>query len=179
MMYSSKEMEEKAILETAAKMCAAARTAPKGKGVDTIETLVLTGDEKEALAQKMLEISEREFPGQADIFARDAGNLRASAAIVLIGVRKNFMGLTYCSYCGFENCGACAKAGARCAFDWINLGIALSSAAAVAADARIDNRIMYTVGKAASEMGYTEDKTVLWHGIPLSTSGKSIYFDRG
>ena len=41
----------------------------------------------------------------------------------------------------------------------------------------MDNRIMYTIGKAAEEMGYTEEK-VLWHGIPLSISGKSIFFDR-
>lgn len=46
MKYEAGQMEEQAILETAAKMCAAARTAPKAKGLDRIVTLVLTGAEK-------------------------------------------------------------------------------------------------------------------------------------
>ena len=50
-------------------------------------------------------------------------------------------------------------------------------AAAAAADERVDSRIMYTVGKAAEEMGYVEGP-VIWHGIPLSVTGKSIFFDR-
>lgn len=33
-------------------MCAAARTAPKAHGKDTMHTLILTGDEKEQLAEK-------------------------------------------------------------------------------------------------------------------------------
>lgn len=41
----------------------------------------------------------------------------------------------------------------------------------------VDNRIMFSVGKAAAEMGYAEN--VLWLGIPISISGKSIFFDRG
>ena len=60
-MYESEYMEEKAALQTAAKMCAAARTAPKGHGKDTLHTLVLTGDEKERLAQKMEEVGLREM----------------------------------------------------------------------------------------------------------------------
>lgn len=50
MRYASRELEEKGILDTAARMCAAARTAPKGRGIDRIETVVLTGEEKEAAA---------------------------------------------------------------------------------------------------------------------------------
>ena len=53
MRYDSDEMERQAILATAARMCAAARTAPKAKGVDNILTMVLTGEEKKALAEKM------------------------------------------------------------------------------------------------------------------------------
>ena len=39
MLYQSDYMEEKAILQTAARMCAAARTAPKAHGRDTLHTL--------------------------------------------------------------------------------------------------------------------------------------------
>lgn len=53
MLYQSEYMEEQAILQTAARMCAAARTAPKAYGKDTLHTIVLTGEEKEKLAQKM------------------------------------------------------------------------------------------------------------------------------
>lgn len=34
MRHTSRELEEKSILDTAARMCAAARTAPKGRGID-------------------------------------------------------------------------------------------------------------------------------------------------
>jgi uncharacterized ferredoxin-like protein len=59
----------------------------------------------------------------------------------------------------------------------IDLGIALGSAVSIAADDRIDNRIMYSIGKAVAEMNYAED-SVVWHGIPISLSGKNIFFDR-
>ena len=36
MQYSAQQMEEQAVLAAAAKMCAAARTAPKAKGLDRI-----------------------------------------------------------------------------------------------------------------------------------------------
>ena len=59
----------------------------------------------------------------------------------------------------------------------IDLGIALGSAVSIAADYRVDNRIMYSIGKAAAEMKYADD-SVVWHGIPISISGKNIFFDR-
>ena len=84
MKYEAGQMEEQAILETAAKMCAAARTAPKAKGLDRIVTLVLTGAEKDALADKMHEVANREFGDTPSTFHRDAENLRAAAAVVLL-----------------------------------------------------------------------------------------------
>ena len=65
MIYTSMEMAEKAVLEIASLMCAAARTAPKATGRDTIFTMVLTGEEKEALAMKMEEIGETYFSESA------------------------------------------------------------------------------------------------------------------
>jgi len=178
MIYTSLQMEEQAILMTANRMCAAARTAPKARGVDNILTLVLTGKEKDVLADKMDEIWMREFDQNIGHFPRDANNLRSSQAVVLIGVKRHYSGLPYCSFCGFENCGECQKSGARCAFNTIDLGIALCSAATVACDDRVDNRMMFSVGKAAEEMNYSTEDTVLWHGIPISISGKNVFFDR-
>ena len=177
MKATAQQMEEQAALATAARMCAAARTAPKAKGIDRIVTLVLTGAEKDALADKMHEVARREFGDAPSTFHRDAENLRAAAAVVLIGSKPMQRGLAYCSLCGFASCAACREAGGRCCFDGIDLGIALGSAVSVAADERVDSRIMYTIGKAAEEMGY-EEGPVIWHGIPLSVTGKSPFFDR-
>ena len=52
MLYESDYLEEQAALHTAEKMCAAARTAPKAHGKDTMHTRVLTGDEKEQLRKR-------------------------------------------------------------------------------------------------------------------------------
>lgn len=175
MIYQSRQMEEQAALATAAHMCAAARTAPKATGKDVVHTLVLTGEEKAALADKMIEIGKRD--GVEGWMTRDAENLRASQAVVLIGVKRSYRGVRNCSFCGFENCGACKNAGANCAMMYIDLGIALSSAAQAAAMGKVDNRIMLSIGKAAMEMPYT-DEDVLWHGIPLSVTGKNGFFDR-
>ena len=54
--------------------------------------------------------------------------------------------------------------------------IALSSAVTVAADEHIDNRIMFSIGRAAMDMEYIPD--VAWQGIPLNVSGKNIFFGR-
>ena len=177
MIYHSEQIEEKAIMNTASRMCAAARTAPKAKGIDNIITMVLSGTEKDALADKMDEIGNREFEGESNIFPRDANNLRTAQVVVLVGVQQTYVGLKFCSFCGFENCDRCKEAGGRCAYNMLNLGIALGSAVSIAADDRVDNRIMYSIGKAASEMNYTDD-SIVWHGIPISISGKNPFFDR-
>lgn len=178
MLYRSEEMENNALLEAAARMCAAARTAPKAKGIDQICTLVLTGEEKEALVRKMEEIGERKFPdGGKSWMLRDADNVRRAQAVVLIGTKSGYRGVANCGFCGFSDCAGCEAAGGNCAFHFIDLGIAIGSAVSTAADLRVDSRIMMSIGKAAMEMGYQEEE-VLWQGIPVSISGKNIFFDR-
>lgn len=178
MLYESDYLEEQAALHTAEKMCAAARTAPKAHGKDTMHTLVLTGDEKEQLAKKMEEFGSREMGDKMNTwYSRDAANIRRAHAVVLIGTEQTYRGVPHCDYCGFDNCGNCKNAGGNCTFAYIDLGIAVSSAAMAAAMDTVDTRIMFSVGKAAAEMGYAEN--VLWLGIPISISGKSIFFDRG
>lgn len=179
MIYEEKQLEEEAVRYTAARMCAAARTAPKGNGVDNILTAVLTGKDKEALADKMDEIGARDFGKEkaAVWYGRDAANIRAAQAVVLIGARESYRGVPHCGLCGFGGCGACQEAGGRCAFTYIDLGIAVSSAAETAALDKADNRIMFSAGRAAEEAGYCGDN-VRWLGIPVSLSGKNIFFDR-
>jgi uncharacterized ferredoxin-like protein len=102
----------------------------------------------------------------------------ASHVVVVLGVRNNPLGLSHCSYCGFEDCAATIKAGANCAFNVTDLGIAVGSAVSVAADHRFDNRVMFSIGKAAIALKYLPEDVRVAYGIPLSTSGKSIFFDR-
>ena len=176
MIYTSEESERAAILQVARGMLAAARTAPKACGIDNIETLILDGAEKDKLADVMRKIGEEEdFP----TFIRDAGNVDNSSCVALLAVRNSPIGLKSCGLCGFGNCAGATKAGASCNFNVTDLGIATGSAAAMAADNRIDNRIMWTAGTAAIRMGLFSEKVRVCYGIPLSARGKSVYYDRG
>ena len=65
-----------------------------------------------------------------------------------------------------------------CAYDNMDLGIAVGSAASVAADCRIDNRVMFSAGRAALSLGTMGGDVKVILAIPLSAGGKSPYFDR-
>ncbi|MBR3374435.1 MAG: ferredoxin, partial [Firmicutes bacterium] len=140
MIKNMEDTKRDAILAVADLMAAAAMTAPKGSGKDTIRTAIITGEDKDRLRDKMLKLGE--YTGQL-IFTRDSGNVDNSVAVVLIGCTGNYFGLDMCGMCGFENCRECRNAGARCVFTVSDLGIAVGSAVSVAADHRIDNRVMY------------------------------------
>lgn len=177
MIYRSEQAEQEAVLMTAARMCAAARTAPKTHGVDKIRTMVVTGEEKEALAAKMEEIGAREAGTDVEAwFRRDAANVRGAQAVVLLGVSKMPRGVASCDFCGFPDCAACKGAGATCGFVYVDLGVAAGSAVSTAAQDKVDSRIMFSVGKAAQEMDFVPKG--IWLGIPVCASGKNIFFDR-
>ncbi len=175
MMITSEQAEQNGLLQAAQAMCVAARTAPKAKGADFLSTAILTGKEKEALACEMERVGRELSYG---FFLRDAANVRQSGAVVLIGTHYGSRGLgSGCARCGFDGCADCEKAGGTCVFAPLDLGIAVGAAVSVAADARIDNRIMYSIGRAANALGLL-DGAPLVMGIPLSVSGKSPFFDR-
>ena len=176
MLYTSKEAEQAAILQVANEMCAAIRTAPKTKGQDYLDCCIVTGKKQAELAQKMEELSKAY---DAAFLMRDAGNIRSSSAVVLVGVKNVCRGLNkLCGYCGFDDCAACTEAGAECVYGPIDLGIAVGSATAVASAAHIDNRVMFSAGRAAMELGYLGSDYGCMLAIPLSVSGKSPFFDR-
>jgi len=179
----SKDAEREAILETARLMLIAARTAPKTAGIDDVLTLIVYGEEKDAVAEKMEKIAEER---KIEEFNRDAKNVRDSEAVILIGVRGDKSIGFDCGSCGHENCKEFDEtkkklgrdfAGPTCIFKALDLGIALSSAAKTAGILNADNRIMYRVGTAALKLKLLPGSTVIM-GIPLSAKGKSIYFDR-
>ena len=150
---------------------------PKACGIDHIETAVLTGEDKDRVTAEMRKIGES-LGESGKFFIRDADNVDASGAIVIIGAKYETRGLgEKCKLCGFANCDACEKAGAACVFTSMDLGIALGSAVSLVADNRVDNRIMFTIGQAAARLGLLGDYKLIL-GIPLSALGKSMFFDR-
>ena len=176
MIYHSDELEMEAVLDAARRMCAAARTAPKAKGIDHIVTMVLTGADKDRVADELERLSA---PLGYGFFMRDASNVRAAAALVLIGVREGSRGLNEgCRHCHFDNCADCAEKGGMCVYDPMDLGIAIGSAVAAAADDRVDNRVLFSAGRAAMSLGLMGEDARMVMGIPLSVRGKNPFFDR-
>jgi uncharacterized ferredoxin-like protein len=171
-----KTLSVASLKDTAAKMVIAARTAPKARGIDTFQILVAEGESVKKLAEKM-SITASEYDVQ--FFERDAGNILDSPFVFLIGTRIQSIGLKKCGMCGFSGCDEKNKyPGVPCVFNTGDLGIALGSAAAVCMDHRVDNRIMYTIGQAAMELGFFEAGIRVAYGIPLSATSKNPFFDR-
>ena len=161
--------EKDAVFMVADLMAAAARTAPKGSGKDKVVTAIVSGADKDYLVKKTQELAV-EYDEQ--FFNRDAGCLSRCHCALIIGVVSEPFGLDNCSMCGFKNCAEMTKAHANCAFNVTDLGVAVASAH------HIDNRVMYSIGRAAIKAGVFKTDVRVCYGIPLSVSSKSIFFDR-
>ena len=143
-------VESEGLLHVAQLMVVAARTAPKARGEDDIITTIVTDHDKAKLADTMDTLGR----------TRDAQNVRDAGIVVLIGV----------------NCGPANEAFWPFKAKLVDLGIAVGSAVKVASDLNVDNRIMYSIGVAAKQMGLLDAEEI--QGIPLSVTGKNIFFDR-
>lgn len=164
------------VLDLAQKMALAARTAPKAKGFDLLEISIIEKDEIKKISLAMKEIGSREnHPG----FLRDAENIKFAQAILLIGTKFKRIGLKYCGFCGYKDCSENEKNNGICVFNPGDLGVAIGSAVAQASLFHLDNRLMYTIGKAAIDKGFMPKEVKIAYGIPLSISGKNPFFDRG
>jgi len=115
-------------------------------------------------------------------FDRDGENVRNSEQVLLLSLNEaDVIGLD-CGACGFDKCEELKlKSGPEfdgpiCTWRLMDLGIALGSAVKTASLLNVDNRIMYRIGVAAKKMGLIEGEIVV--GVPISVSGKNIYFDR-
>ena len=172
MIYNERDIRRKHVIEAAMQMMTAARTAPKAKGVDIIEVALVTDEDIQKLSDELNAIGERLGRGG---LLRDAGNILSADAIVLIGSHEEPMGLN-CAYCG---CPTCDSRPARipCAMNTIDVGIAVGSACATAADWRLDTRVMYSAGYAAKQLGWMDGCNFII-AIPVSASSKNPFFDR-
>lgn len=161
-------------------MAVAARTAPKAAGQDFVKIEIVTGDALDKLAREMIAYGAK--TGKKN-FDRDGNNIAKSDALLLVGLKDpKTVGLN-CGACGYPECAKLPAAqegpefkGPYCAYRLLDLGIALGSAAKTAGILNADSRIMYRVGVLARQMKLIDSDYVL--GIPVSASGKSIYFDR-
>ncbi len=162
-----------ALKDVAEFMCISARTAPKAKGQDNLVIITLDKKDTPKIISRMEKIGKKEGrPG----CIRDAKNIKNADEIIVIGTKKATLGLN-CGFCGYPTCNALTKTNGICSYNALDLGIALGSAASVATNFHADNRLMYSIGKAAIEEGML-GKCVMAIGIPLSASGKNPFFDR-
>ncbi|MFX1475373.1 MAG: ferredoxin domain-containing protein [Promethearchaeota archaeon] len=182
MRISGSDEESKSVIEVARLMLLAARTAPKGKGADDIETMILTGKDKDAVAREMRKITGK----TDDHWFRDAKSVEQSPVLVLIGLKGPRILGTNCGACGFESCAKLLEAapkegkfftGPNCIIKALDLGIALGSAVKTAQIHNVDNRIFFRAGVAAYRLKLLPECSIII-GIPLSATGKSIFFDR-
>jgi uncharacterized ferredoxin-like protein len=180
MIIREEDFRSEAVKFSAYLMSISARTAPKSKGIDDIEIVYIDGDDKDKIAERMIELAESRGSG----WKRDGESIKKAEGILIIGVKGDKpLGLN-CSACGFKDCEEFKKAerrsgdydGPNCIFKILDLGIALGSAVKLASIINVDNRIIYRIGVVARELGIVKSSVAL--GIPLASLGKNPFFDR-
>lgn len=172
MILNQRDDRHAQVIDTARRMMTAIRTAPKAKGNDLIEAIIVEGDDMHRLSEAMLELyAETSRP----VYQRDAANILQGDAVVLVGIRPQPMGLN-CGHCGFPTCGDKPEC-APCAFNSIDVGIAIGSACSLAADCRVDTRTLFSAGMGAMRLNLLPGcRQVL--AIAISASSKNPFFDR-
>ena len=156
MILNERDARHEHILQVARQMMTAARTAPKGKGIDIIEVALITDEEIKQLSDTMIAMVEEHG---MKFFLRDADNILSAEC-----------------HCGFATC-AGRTDGVPCALNSIDVGIAIGSACATAADLRVDTRVMFSAGLAAQRLNWLKDCKMVM-AIPVSASSKNPFFDR-
>lgn len=115
MIANERDVRHEHILSVARQMMTAARTAPKGKGIDAIEVAMATDEDLQKLSAEMRQISEETG---MKFFLRDADNILQAECVVIIGTREQPQGLN-CGHCGYATCAARPK-GVPCALNTVD-----------------------------------------------------------
>ena len=173
MIQNEREVRNELVMQAARQMMVAARTAPKGKGIDIIEMALVTDDDKRRLSDEMLRIADER---NLNFFIRDSDNILQADVVMIIGTRQQSQGLN-CAHCGFRTC-ASKPSETPCAINLVDLGIAIGSACAKAADLRVDTRVMFSAGFAAQHLGMLGADCTCVMAVPLSATSKNPFFDR-
>jgi uncharacterized ferredoxin-like protein len=172
MIQNERDIRHEHVLHVARQMMTAARTAPKGKGIDIIEIAMIEGEDLQKLSDQLIALSEEKG---MKFFLRDAENVLSAECVVLIGTNEGPMGLN-CGHCGFPTCEE-RSAGVPCAINSIDVGIAIGSACATAADNRVDTRVMFSAGLGAQRLDILKGCKQVF-AILVSASSKNPFFDR-
>ncbi|NDV82602.1 ferredoxin domain-containing protein [Bacteroides sp. 51] len=172
MIINERNCRHEHVINIAKQMMTAARTAPKGKGIDIIETAIVTGEDIKILSDKMIAMVEEHG---MKFFLRDADNILSAECLILIGTYEKAQGLN-CGHCGFPTC-VSRTPGIPCSLNSIDLGIAIGSACATASDLRVDTRVMFSAGLAAQRLDWLNGCKMVMT-IPISASSKNPFFDR-
>lgn len=77
------------------------RTAPKSGGVDDVETVLVSRDEKDKIAAEMGKIGDER---NVERFKRDGNNVRRSEAILLAGVNGRTIFVLSCGASLYSTC---------------------------------------------------------------------------
>jgi uncharacterized ferredoxin-like protein len=174
MITNERDTRTERLLQVADAMMTAARTAPKGKGFDIIEVVLVTGETIKEISEAMVDYHKK---SGFNFVLRDSMNILQAEAIVLIGTKQQIQNLN-CGYCGFESCTEKMKfPDVPCSINSVDVGIAIGSACSVAADRRVDSRVMFSVGRVAQELNLLPGCSNIY-GIPISCSSKNPFFDR-
>lgn len=172
MIQNERKIRKELVMDAARCMARAARTAPKGKGMDVIEIGIVTDEDIERLSEEMIRINEETG---MNFLLRDADNLKSADAVLIIGTTQQVHGLN-CAHCGYSTCEKKPDA-VPCAINTVDVGIAVGSACSVAADMRVDTRVMFSAGLAAQRLKMLgESRCVM--AIPVSATSKNPFFDR-
>ena len=172
MILNERDSRQEQVLQIGKQMMIAARTAPKAKGVDIIEVALITDEDIQRLSEEMRAVCEE---NGFKFFLRDADNIKEAECVLLIGTHKLPQGLN-CGHCGYATC-ANRPAGVPCALNSVDVGIAIGSACATAADHRVDTRVMFSAGLAAQRLDILKGCKQVF-AIPVSASSKNPFFDR-
>ena len=85
MIQNERDCRHEHVLDVARQMLTAARTAPKGKGIDVIEAALVTGEDIKKLSEKMVAMVEEHG---MKFFLRDADNILQAECVIIIGTRE-------------------------------------------------------------------------------------------
>jgi uncharacterized ferredoxin-like protein len=172
MILNEREMRHAHLVNAVKQIMTAARTAPKGKGMDLIEIAAVEGEDIKVLSAKTQELGKKMNLG---FMLRDAENILAAEAIILIGTQAQTHGLN-CEHCGYATCSAKPE-WIPCVLNSVDVGIAIGSACATIADLRLDSRVMFSAGLAAQKLNWLKGCQSVF-AIPVSASSKNPFFDR-